>query len=271
MTNLEKYIVSLKADKKSLNTIVAYSKDIQQMLDFVQKDETEIEYMDLVNWKESISDMSSSSVARKIVSVRHYLEFLVDIDILEKNPAKKLKAPKINVKEKDYITKEEVLEMISNGKNKRDKAIIATYLSTGLRVSELIDLQLEDLENEKLIVKVKGDKDRIIFINEDCRKMIADYLKVRKDGCTNLFVSNQGTPMKRECISRTLKNIAKRSGLDKDISNHSLRHSFVSTVAEEFGIEVARVAVGHSSVQTTQRYTHTQETTIKNVMLGFTL
>jgi integrase/recombinase XerD len=77
--------------------------------------------------------------------------------------------------------------------------------------------------------------------------------------------------MKRECISRTLKNIAKRSGLDKDISNHSLRHSFVSTVAEEFGIEVARVAVSHKNIGTTQRYTHTQEAIIRNVMLGFKL
>lgn len=271
MTNLEKYIVSLKADKKSLNTIVAYSKDIQQMLDFVKKDESDIEYMDLVLWKESISELSSASVARKIVSVRHYLEFLVDIDIISKNPAKKLKAPKINNKEKDYITKEEVLTMIENGKNPRDKAIIATYLSTGLRVSELIGLNLSDLDSEKSIINTKGNKDRIIFINEDCKKLIDDYIKVRKDGCDNLFVSNQGTPMDRVCISRMLKVVAKRSGINKDISNHSLRHSFVSTIAEEHGVEVARVAVGHSSISTTQKYTHTRESVIRDVMLGFKL
>lgn len=271
MTNFEKYIINLKADKKSQHTITAYSKDIEQMLEYVNMSEAEIDLITLIGWKESMSNLSSATIARKITVIKNYLEFLVDIDVIVKNPAKKLKSPKINNKERDYITKEEVVMMIDRAKNPRDKAIAATYLSTGLRASELINLNLSDLDNDKLILKTKGDKDRILFLNEDCKDIISKYLTVRKDGISNLFVSNQGTPMKTEVMTKTLKKLARACGITKDISNHSLRHSFVSTIAEQYGVEVARVAVGHCSLTTTQKYCHTSESTIKSVMLGFTL
>lgn len=271
MTNLEMYIIKLKADKKSEHTIIAYKKDIEQMLESVNKPEETVVLMDLIIWKESMSDMSSASVARKITSVKNYFEFLVDIEVLDKNIANKLKAPKINNKEKDYITKSEVIMMMDKTKSIKEKAIVATLLSTGLRISEFINLDLKDFDNEKLIVKTKGDKDRILFLNQDCRDIVNQYLKTRNSTITNLFVSNQGTPLKRECVSAMLKKLARKCGIDKDVSPHSLRHSHISAVANQYGVEVARTEIGHSSLSTTQRYCHTDEQVIKDVMQNFNL
>jgi len=269
MTNLEKYIINLKADKKSAHTIVAYSKDIQQMLEFVAMDETKLTLMDLIAWKESISDMSSATVARKITAVKNYLEFLCDIDIIAKNPAKKLTAPKIKNKEKTPLTSEQVRAMINSCNNKRDKAIVTIYAQSALRVSELINLSIKDIDEDKIIINGKGDKDRVVYLSDETLDVVKDYLKVRKDGIDNLFVSNQGTPMKPECLSRTLKKIAKKCGITdvSNISNHLMRATSATLMAENnVPIQVIQDVLGHAEISTTRLYVKNNLKQVKDAM-----
>lgn len=267
MTNLEMYINFLKGDKKSLNTITAYHQDLCQFLSIVDKEECDITYADLLMYKSAISNMSSATVNRKIVAVKNYLQFLVDIDILNSNVGTKLKNVKIENKVKTYIPMDEAVKLIDYGKNPRDRAILALYLSTGLRVSEVINMKISDYNSDKIILKTKGDKDRVLFLNEQCRTYIDKYLQCRKNvDIDNLFVSNQGTPMNAIALNRTIKNIAKKSGFVGSVSNHSFRHTFVSKICDEYGVTTACEIVNHSNINTTMRYCHSTEQTIKNVM-----
>lgn len=271
MKLVDMYIQSLVADRKSENTIKSYSFDIKDMLSFIDKDEKEICYFDLINWKNHISNLSSGSMARKISSVKGYFKFLKDIEVIEKDPTEKLKSVKIKNKIKDYITMEDCKKMLSHTKNIRDKAIIALYMYTGLRVSELINFTLEQYQQEKIVINTKGDVDRLIYLRKECRDIIDEYIKVRKDVIPNLFVSNRGTPMRRECISDMLKVTAKRAGINKEISNHSLRYSFVSDICDHYGVDVAKEVVNHANIQTTMRYVRKKEYVIKNAMLGVSI
>ena len=134
-----------------------------------------------------------------------------------------------------------------------------------MRVNELVNLTVEQYEKDEIVFVAKGDKERKVYLNDKCRGYIDEYLKVRKD---NLFVSNYGTPMRHDLIAKMLKKNAKKAGLSEDITNHSLRHSFISAVTLTSGVAVAREVVGHVNLSTTQRYVHNTEETIKNAMVS---
>lgn len=268
MENMELFLKNLQGEGKSKNTIVNYQKDVRDMLSFVNKNEDIITVEDLVVWKASLDTYASASVYRKISAVKSYFGFLNGINRIKNNPAKNLKNVKVKNKEKPYIPMEEAVDLIKHGKNARDKAIVAMYLSTGLRVSELIRITLEQYKNDDIYIETKGGSFRRVYLNQSCREYVDKYLETRKNGAENLFVSNQGTPMRPECINRTLKNIAKRAGITKNISNHSLRYTFVSDVCDNYGIRVAQETIGHKSIKTTERYSKVKEEKIKDVMLS---
>lgn len=264
---LEMFLDSLSSD----NTKEAYGRNINNMLSFVEKPIKEIKPIDLVSWQNGLSDLSSASQAQYVNAVKSFFKFLYDIDYIQSNPADRLHSVKVINKPKDYVNDEQVLNMINTAKNKRDKAIIALLFSTGLRVSELINIELNDLQNDSLFIQTKGGKYREIFINDKCREIINDYLKVRKDGCSKLFVSNQHTPMLRANVNNLLTKIRKQCGIKENVTPHSLRHTFVTDVAREYGVEVARDVVGHSSIAVTNRYIHSNREEIKKAMLGVQL
>lgn len=263
----EMFLDSLSSD----NTKEAYRRNINNMLSFVDKAIVDIKSIDLVSWQNSLGDLSSASQAQYVNAIKSFFKFLYDIDYIQSNPAEKLHSVKVINKPKDYINDEQVLNMINTAKNKRDKAIIALLFSTGLRVSELINIELDDLQNDSLFIQTKGGKYREIFINDGCRNIINEYLKVRKDGCSKLFVSNQHTPILRANVNNLLTKVRKQCGIKENVTPHSLRHTFVTDVAREYGVEIARDAVGHSSIAVTNRYIHSNRETVKKAMLGVQL
>lgn len=267
MRELEMFLDSLKSN----NTRESYERNINHMLSYVEKPINEIKAVDLIGWQNSLSNLSSASQAQYINAVKSFFRFLYDIEYIQKNPAEKLHSVKVINKPKDYVDDEQVLNMINTAKNKRDKAIIALLFSTGLRVSELINIELEDLQNDSLFIQTKGGKYREIFINDGCRNIINEYLKVRKDGCSKLFVSNQRTPMLRANINNLLTKVRKQCGIKESVTPHSLRHTFVTDIAREYGVETARDAVGHSSIAVTNRYIHGNRETVKKAMMGVRL
>lgn len=271
MNAVEIYRDYLIGEKKSRNTITAYINDICQMLDFVNKEEKEIRYLDLISWKKNISNLSSSTVARKIVSVKNYFEFLCDIEYLTENPCIKLKSVKIKNKEKNPLTSSEIRDMIDNAKNIRDKAIICFLSSTGVRVSELINIQFDDWENniDSIVITGKGDKERTIFINEETKTYVNEYLKKRKENCNNLFVSNHGTKMEEENILNMLKLTAKKAGV-KDwsrVSPHLFRTTYATLLAQNgVPVQVIQKILGHSNISTTMLYVKTDMDSVKTAM-----
>ena len=186
MNTLNIYLGTLRSE----NTKKSYGKDLRYMLSYIGKDESEITLVDLLGWVNHMKENNNSTatIARRVGSAKRYFEFLSDMDLIETNPAKKLKAPRIVNKVEPSLTSEDVNNIIASATNPRDKAIVAMLASTGMRISELINITLSDFEGNDIHIVGKGSKRRVVHINDKTMGYIKAYMVVRKDGVDNLFV-----------------------------------------------------------------------------------
>lgn len=266
-----KYMIYMKAEKRSQNTIRAYVTDIDACLDFIGKPENEIAYSDLVEWKASMVDsLSSATVARKIASVKNYFKQLKKMDEIKTDPSVELESNKIHNKEKVPLTPNEVRAMIDCADKLRSKAIIFMLASTGMRISELINLTIEEYNKNPITIIGKGNKKRNVYLTLETRNVVNQYLETRPDSqYDNVFLSNGAHPMQANNISLMLKNTAHKAGIENwnEISNHWLRTS-AATMQSEAGqpIEVIQEMLGHSSITTTRRYVKVSHKHLENAM-----
>lgn len=253
------------------DTKVAYRFDIGQFMEHVGKNESEITYNDISEWFGHYREQySTATMSRKIMALKSYFKWLTAIGYISENPIENFQTFTPKSKEKVPLTVDEVNAIIRQGKNSRDKAIVQTLASTGIRVSELIDMKLSDLDSETVVIHGKGDKDRVISVSNKTRGFIKEYLKSRKDcDIDNIFVSNNGTEMKEKTINKTLKALAKRAGIEdwKAVSPHLFRCTYASLLAENnVPIPTVQKILGHSRIETTMRYIKTNNTQVVNAM-----
>ena len=270
------YINYLKGDQKSPRTIDEYTKYVKQMLDFVGKPDVEVTYVDLVDWKASIAHLAPSSVCLQIAAVKNYFQFLVDAEMLDKNPADKIKRPAKKNKEKPYPEAWMIRAMVDNARTDRDRAIIMLFATTGLRFSELANITLDEYKNmggsdgREIRIVGKGAKERTVYVNDEAKLYIDMYLTTRpRNGSDKLFLSFTGQELHENCFSQTLKNVAKKAGISfwNEVSPHWLRASF-ATLQSEAGTPVATIqaAMGHASLTTTLVYIKHSQARINNAM-----
>lgn len=270
------YINYLKGDQKSPRTIAEYTKYVKQMLDFVDKPDVEVTYTDLVDWKASIAHLAPSSVCLQIAAVKSYFQFLVDAEMIDKNPADKLKRPSKKNKEKPYPEAWMIRAMVDNARTDRDRAIIMLFATTGLRFSELSNITLDEYKNmggsdgREIKILGKGAKERTVYVNDEAKLYIDMYLTTRpRNGSDKLFLSFTGQELHENCFSQTLKNVAKKTGIPfwNEVSPHWLRASF-ATLQSEAGTPVATIqaAMGHASLATTSVYIKHSQDRINNAM-----
>ena len=253
MNTLNIYLGTLRSD----NTKKSYGKDLRYMLSYINKEEDKITIADLLDWVNHMkeSNNSTATVARRVGSAKRYFEFLVDMELVDHNPTKKLKPPKIVNKVEPTITSDDVNSLIDSATNPRDKAIVALLASTGMRISELINITLNDFEGNDIHIVGKGSKRRMVHVNDKTMKYIEAYMIVRKDGVDNLFVSNQHTKMNPDSVNRTLKKLANKAGIDKNVHNHSLRHLWATCMLDnDVPLERIQLCMGHSDISVTTRY-----------------
>ena len=264
--------ISYLTSNASENTVKAYTKAIDSMLNFVQKDEKEITIEDLNNWiGELKSHYSSASVAQYIDGAKNYFKFLTMYGYIQNNPCVFIKKPAVYNKEKHYISQEMAQAIVDNTRCIRDKAMVMLMLVSGVRVSELLSLTVEQYENMKsegmnsIEIVVKGNKKHFIYFNDVVIEVIDLYLAGRKKmnaKCNALFITNQGNAIARNNLSNTLKIAAKNAGIPfwHDICNHAMR-SACATMLNDNGVdlETIRDVLGHSSTSTTSRYIKTCE------------
>lgn len=264
------FISYLKAKRMSEKTIKDYTTDVDKMHEFVNKSDSEITYVDLMNWVASISHLSSATVQRRIVSIRRYFTVIKNLGCVENNPAEKLESVKVNNKQKVVLSDNEMRAMIECAKNIRDKAIISLLAHSAMRVGELINLNVVDAKNDVIVIHGKGDKERLVYIDEETREYIDEYLEVRNGGCDNLFVSNQGSPMREKCINDMLKVTAKRTGIidnPERVAPHLFRASRATQMdAGGVPISVIKEVLGHKSLATTQIYLKTSPARVSMAM-----
>lgn len=268
------YINYLKATKKSDNTILNYTKYVDAMLNYVNKPDTDITFFDLMNYQASISHLAPNTVRLQLAAIKSYFNFLEKGRIITDNPASQLDRPKANPKPKNYMSSEDISAMLANARTPRDVAIVKFMVSTGVRISELISITLDDYHkavegNREITINGKGNKDRRIYINDSVEEAIEKYLAKRCDDCPYLFTTFRRTQLDPESLSKTLKTMAKRAGIPfwEDVSNHCMRAAF-ATIATRRGVDVDTIskAMGHSSLAVTSVYIKNAQTNINNAM-----
>ena len=273
------YIIYLESQGRSPLTIANYTKYINMALDYIGKPESDITYMDLVGWKNTFTNLKPNSQNIRISAVKNYFGFLKKADIIVSNPAEQLEKQKIrdcDVKQKPYIEAHYLRDMVNHARTLRDKAIILLFGTTGLRVSELTNITLDQyqnmggMDNRELTIVGKGNKTRRVYINDEAKEAIDAYLMTRPNSdCENLFLSFQGGVIHSNNLSQTLKTVAKKAGYPmwKDISNHALRSAFATTKAEQ-GVPLTTIqaAMGHARLDTTLIYIKRNQNNINNAM-----
>ena len=193
----------------------------------------------------------------------------------------KLKNPKISKRQPVYLTLDEtekLLDAINTEKNDflraRDMAIVFTFLTTGMRLSELVSINVSDIENDHFTIIGKGNKERTIYLTENALKLIHHYLRIRKDYLEDLyvdalFVSTRKKRISNRTVQSTIEKYLKKAGFDTSIySTHKLRHT-AATLMYKYGnvdIRALKDILGHTNISTTQIYTHLEDEDLKNAI-----
>lgn len=271
---IESFVNYMKAEKMSENTMRGYTNHINQMLKMVNKSESDIAYLDLVNWKAEISNQASATVANKVAAIKSYFSFLANAKIINDDPSQNLSRPtNIKNKEKPYMSEEDARLLVKFARTPRDKAMFKFLLSTGVRFCEMANITLEQYKKAMASDRVinlavtKGDKGGNIYINQSTEDAITIYLRTRNDDCPYLFASFTGNKLSDNCVSQTIKTTAKRAGLSywNELSCHCLRAA-CATIMSDKGVPVATISkvLRHSSLAVTTRYIKSSQDNVNN-------
>lgn len=253
-------------EQNSPNTQKRYFVILNDFLEYVESFD-QLDFPKYIEWKSSLKSKSISTQKQILTVTKCFLNWcfenydLIDASLLLK--INHIKLPRGNSKPTESLSIEQINKMIEHGKNIRDKAIIAILCSTGMRVSELINIRLSDIIDNKILVKGKGSKYRWVYPNEKAWELVNEYIHTfreqkikRKHLDTDiLFISNNGTPMKSSVLNATWKNIAARCGININIHNHTFRHTMATSMINQgVPIESVQNILGHADVSTTQIY-----------------
>jgi integrase/recombinase XerD len=286
------YKAWLRLEKSlSENSVEAYLHDVQRLTDFLEiiedkKSPDQIVLKDLEQFTKWINElgMTNASQARMVSGLRSFFKYCLIEEIITVDPAALLEAPKSIRKLPDTLSFEEIEAIIgaidlSKPEGERNKAIIETLYSCGLRVSELVNLKISNLHMDVGYIRVtgKGDKERLIPIGRDATKYIGIYrnnirnkisIKIGEEDF--LFLNRRGTRLSRIMIFLILKELAKKAGITKIISPHTFRHSFATHLVEGGAdLRAVQEMLGHESITTTEIYTHLDREFLRSTLHQF--
>ena len=273
---IEDYAIYLKIDKSySKNTIETYLINFNKYSKYCENNNIDIinvEYIDLLNYltylkeKEHYTPKSINTIISMLKSFYNYL--LLD-GYIENNPTSLLKSPKIPKKLPNYLSEEEISKLfysIDTSKNlgKRNYLLLLLLYDTGVRVSELINIRINDIDFENKTIKIigKGDKERLVYFTSDALAVILDYL--RENNKNYLFSNQKGTPITRNEVYNIVVKCCEEAGINKHVTPHMIRHSFAThMIINDADIMSVKTILGHSNVTTTQIYTHFNKKDLK--------
>lgn len=272
---IAQYLEYLELEKGlSQNTIDAYRRDLSEFskgLDDIQK----IDRMTINTFVRKLREdkLAASSVIRKIASLRGFFKWASSTGIITKNPAATLEQPKVPQRLPKVISLKEIEEMLHNNLNPLEHVIMELLYSCGLRVSELVNLKLNDIDLNSKYVRCfgKGSKERIIPMGDMAKNIIKEYLPERdllikkyNLSTKNLLIMSNGRQITRQDVYTFIH--AQGKLIHKNISPHTLRHSFATHLLENGAdLRVVQELLGHSDVSTTQLYTHISKKRLKDV------
>lgn len=278
--------------EKSLSehSVEAYNRDVKKLQEFCElehakKGPADIQLKQLqefIHWLNNEKQVSPKSQARIISGVRGFYKYLLLENEIKDDPAELLEAPKLGRKLPDTLSFEEIESLLdaidrSHPRGERNRAILETLYSCGLRVSELVSLRISDLFFNDGFVRVvgKGDKERLVPIGEHAIHQINIYKdeirvhqNIKKGHEDILFLNRRGAKLTRVMIFTIIKDLAEIAGIRKQISPHTFRHSFATHLIENGAdLRAVQEMLGHESIVTTEIYTHLDRNFIRNSIL----
>ncbi|MFB0939255.1 MAG: site-specific tyrosine recombinase XerD [Urechidicola sp.] len=288
---LEDYNLYLRIERGlSLNSLDSYSRDVKKLISFLELNELPISPLEIDSDTiqkfiyDASKSLSAGSQARLISGLRSFFDYLIFEEYRKTNPTDLIESPKLGRKLPDTLSVDDIDIIIasidlSKPQGERNRTIIETLYSCGLRVTELITLQISDLFFEEGFIRVigKGDKQRFVPINIQTQRYITFYLNdirshitVQKGYEDTLFLNRRGKQLTRVMIFTIVKNLAIKSGIKKSISPHTFRHSFATHLLERGAdLRAIQQMLGHESITTTEIYMHVDKSHLKNVMEQF--
>lgn len=284
---IEEFINYLLFEKKySSNTINSYKEDLLKFQNYCDNNKIKIckaDKNDIQNYIQTLGKaMNMNSVSRNISTLKSFYKFLMLNKNATKNPLTSIKNPKIKKALPKVLSEEEINTLLdinlNNDFDYRNKAMLELMYSSGLRVSELINLKVNDVDLDDSVVRIfgKGSKERIVPLSQYAVEALDDYInfyraKLFKHGQNDfLFLNNHGLPMTRQGFFKIIKKLAKEKEIKTDFSPHTLRHSFATHLLKN-GADLRSIQelLGHSDVSSTQIYTHITNERLQNNYIEF--
>lgn len=282
MKYIDKYLEYLKVERKYSNkTILSYKDDLIEYNEFLGNNFTNILNIDMNivnNYMKYLYDrkITKSSISRKLSSIRGLYNYLVREDIIKENHFNKIQNPKRELYLPKFLKDEELDKIFSvcnsnNPTEERDTLIIELLYATGVRVSELVNIKIKDINREEKLIKVlgKGNKERMVIYNNHTKKALDTYLKdgynyFNKKSSEYLILNKNGNKLSERYIREIINKKVSQASLDIKISPHTLRHTFATDILEN-GMDLMTVKelLGHESLNTTSIYTHITNEQIK--------
>mgnify|MGYP000180646115 FL=1 len=275
--NLENYRNYLKYERAySDNTVGAYMNDLNKYEEFLKKDILESDTEDLEKYLKYIKNLESTTVAHKITSIKSYFNYNIKRGIVSVNPADKVSRPKLTKHLPDYLTEEEVGKLldveVKSPYDYRNKTILELLYSSGIRISELVNIKTPNYDSEECLIRImgKGSKERIVPLGDYAVNIMNDYMNnyrplINKKHTDYIFINNRGDKISRQFIFKVIKKEALKKGIKKDISPHTLRHTFATHLLKNGAdLRIIQELLGHENISTTQIYTHVTNNKLKS-------
>ena len=276
----------LKIDRGySKNTIDSYEKDLEKFRHFnSKKNICNISNNDLKEYVKYLNseNLSDKSISRNISCIKSFYKFLVINNYIDKNLGDSLYIPKTKKTLPNTLTEEEVDKLLdiklADNYSYRNKAMLELMYGTGLRVSELVNLKLQDIDLDNDIIRTfgKGSKERIIPIGDYAKEYLTEYIykhrgmMLKSKKCEYIFINNHGNGLTRQAFFKIVKKLALEKNITAEISPHVLRHSFASHLLKHGAdLRTIQELLGHSDISTTQIYTHISKEELKENYIDF--
>ncbi len=286
------FLVHLQLEKSlSSNTIQAYALDLEKLIQFfeqsgLKKGPDQVTLQDLQAYVKWIAElgMSERSQARIISGIKSFYKYCLQEDITKKDPTELLESPKLKRTLPDTLTFEEIEQIIasidlSKPEGMRNKALLETLYSCGMRVSEIVNLKKSNLYLDIGFVRVigKGDKERLIPIGSEAIKYLQIYLQdvrihqeISKGSEDIVFLNRRGNKLSRVMVFYIIKEMAIKANVQKNISPHTFRHSFATHLVEGGAdLRAVQEMLGHESITTTEIYTHLDRNFLRDTLKRF--
>lgn len=267
---INKYLDYLRFERKlSDNTIKSYFNDLKDFDLYFGGNLIKLEYKDLSKYLDSLEQLNARSVAHYITVISSFYSFLVDEKIIDENPCSNIVGPKIPKKLPNYLTEEEIDNLLDirlvTPYDYRNKAMLELLYASGVRITELINLKVSDVDFDNCFIRVvgKGKKERIVPITDVAIKYLMIYLEdyrnviLKSHDSEYLFISNTFKNISRQGFFKILKAECQRCGIEKSVSPHVLRHSFATHLLKHGAdLRIIQELLGHEDISTTQIYAH---------------